>query len=575
MAIGIMYLENRILLDLIDENGGTSSNGSSSAPKRTTSHITSEQLHWLKLAEMYRALNEYDIVSSIFSDKMPSVRPEIPKAIECELNNDFIKASEYYRTVINQQCKFEQDFAFQSYFNCLAQMSDWSTLDHSIQQQIQSLDELWTDEWNQENLLPHLMQIKLRETLDGSTDNTEFLHQLDTWTQIPERSQYIMLNFGEELMMFYIANRNYRRAKFHSEERIRAFIAEWSHLNVLSNKVRASKLLTIRNVAEMNNYAELLLLTDEQPRRQNLVETLKLRWTQSKPNACDATLLWDTLITYRTYVCALICTQIQSTDLLTCIEDMNLTLLDLSLQQQNIRLSDHIIERLAPFDEQPMDKHGLLFNIARSKHQTMKTFGKLTSETDQMKLLRKAWHRLEDEVLIHDELLNEMPIVHIKALTQMSQTVSTIFDLWPKINEIDANNFKSNIFHYASSSDHENIDYRLFEHARNCLRKCVEIAEKHFQSNLLINTESMYNIGETYEKLAQFCLDYNSNNRLQESSLNLTETIIQSILRGMQYESKIAQKKFPLILQIPNMEDDELKTIFVAEVSKISKYHLQ
>lgn len=454
MAIGILYLENRIAADLFDASN-TVETTSSCASKRSNSTITDEQQHWLKLGEMYRALGEHDIVAAIFAEKMPDVNANMATAIECELRNDYSSACSHYWNIINRECQVEQDFAYQSYYNCLAQMGDWTGLMESVERQIDSVEEIWTDDWNMENVLPHLMQTKLRDILAGESRSIDFLRELESWTQTPDRRQYIMLNFGEELMMFHIANQNYRQARVHSEERVRAFIAEWSHLNVLSSKVRSQKLLNIRNVAEMNSYAQMLLANMPYDRHES-IGNLVVRWSQSKPNPCDSTLLWDTLIAYRTFVCTLINRmqnerQQTETVLINCIDDMSLTLLDLALTQQNIKLSDHIIQQLSPYDDQSMDARGLSFNIARSKHQTMKIDTKQLAG-DQMHLLIPAWHRLEDEVLAHVDLLNGLPLVNIKALTQMAQTVMSIFDIWPNVHGA-LTKYRADIFHYASMSD--------------------------------------------------------------------------------------------------------------------------
>lgn len=114
----------------------------------------------------------------------------------------------------------------------------------------------------------------------------------------------------------------------------------------------------------------------------------------------------------------------------------------------------------------------------------------------------------------------------------------------------------------------ENVEHRLFEHARQCLSKSVEIAENHFQQQIGISTnhdKPELIIGQTYETLAQFCLDYNANARLRD--LDMDEILVRSILRGMQYESRNAQQQFPLLLQLPNIDHATWKTIFNDEVS--------
>lgn len=114
----------------------------------------------------------------------------------------------------------------------------------------------------------------------------------------------------------------------------------------------------------------------------------------------------------------------------------------------------------------------------------------------------------------------------------------------------------------------ENIEHRLFEHARQCLRKSAEIAENHFEQQLNTSTKSQLIIGQTYDTLAQFCLDYNANERLADVP-NMDDILVRSILRGMQYESPNAQQQFPLLLQLPDVDQATWKTVFKDEVRVI------
>lgn len=423
MAIGILYLENRLICDW-DTSGEPSS-------KKSTSSATNVEQHWLKLAEIYRGLAEDDIVAGIFAEKL-RMDDQIPRAIEYELNNNFEAAQKIYMEIANQGSDFVKDFAYQSYYNCFMHMGNWSDLLETVERQLDNMEQLWVDPWNMENLLPHIMRCQLRQTLDGEMRSRDFITNLEDWIHSEERWEYLKLNFAEELMMFHIANKDFRRAKFHAEEYTTTFIAEWPNLNVLSDKVRNLKLLNIRTVAETQKYAELLLESNSTDAvAQNFIN----RWNQSKPGIHDSTILWDTLIAYRSFISALALNNKESlTALGNCVNHMNFALLDVSLAQENFKLSDKIIHRLTPCQ---MDKTNVLsieWQLARSAQQSTKA--KTRMPVEALELYLKAWDRIDVEIL-PNPLLVTHPKVQFKTLNNVARLATSVSEILPQIDAVD------------------------------------------------------------------------------------------------------------------------------------------
>lgn len=51
------------------------------------------------------------------------------------------------------------------------------------------------------------------------------------------------------------------------------------------------------------------------------------------------------------------------------------------------------------------------------------------------------------------------------------------------------------------------------------------------------------------------------------SDPTLEDCFVRSILRAIKYDSKEAQLLFPTLLQIENLRDDRVKSVFIFEVS--------
>lgn len=289
-SLGILYVENRLHFK---------SESESRSEKSSNSSVNIDEDRWLKLSKMYRNLTEHDIVAGIFADKL-NVDDKITRAIELEQNNDFVEAQKIYLEVILRQNKLEVDFSYEAYYKCFEYLSDWSALSTTLQKQYESYDELWSDEWNFENLLPLVIKSELRLILNGHTENRQdFLDELKKWLLMADRSDHIKINFGEELMMFHIANSDYLSARVHSEQHLTAFISDWCTLNNMSHKIRYKKLLNVRNVAEIHKYSQMLSTADTKSKE---IDTYCQLWKHSQPEPFDSMILWDAMTTYRMFV---------------------------------------------------------------------------------------------------------------------------------------------------------------------------------------------------------------------------------------------------------------------------------
>lgn len=420
MSIGILYIENRLHFN-------SEASGSRSG-KLSNSSIDNDEDRWLKLTKLYRNLTEHDIVAGIFADKL-NVDDKITRAIELEQNNDYLNAQKVYLEVILRQNKLEVDFGYEAFYKCFEYLSDWSTLSTTLQQQYQSYDELWTDEWNFENILPLVIKSELRMILNGNTENRQaFLDELKKWLLMSDRADFIKIHFGEELMMFHIANSDYLSARVHSEQHLTAFISEWCTLNSMSHKIRSKKLLNVRNVAEIHKYSKLLTAACIELKE---IDNFCQLWKHSNPQPFDSITLWDAMTTYRLFVGEIlkfsIADETVQQNISASITDIMFKLLDLSLIQNNLKLSDVIFDKLSQYEHQSNDPLSLDWHLARCKQHSLKA-SQNPSSHQKLELYCNAWIELDANVT-ENALTVQHTDKHINALRFVSDISLGIAEL--------------------------------------------------------------------------------------------------------------------------------------------------
>lgn len=454
-AIGILLLESRL-----SENGYSMS---LIGPNSSTLSVDDQTLHWLKLANMYYHLSEYDIVAGIFADKLPSDR-RLAKAIEFESCGNLPKAHELYAEIIDTPSledttrpPIESDFAYQSYYNCFVKMGRWRDLKYRIDDQIiVDPEELWTEDWNKENLLPLYIRSELRMILNSSMKDRIFFDNIQAWIRNPERIEHIISNFSEELMMLFIANKNYQEARVFSEKYFIRFLADWRNISILSDKVRNGKILDIRKVAEIQKYTQLL--TDSNINRYVMNEFVN-RWYNTQMEITDSVTMWDSLISYRRFICALTASAIDPNDtessllakkLTESVFDMYFKLLDIALKQNNLELSNTIMSQTKRHIRNDLvDKRSAQWNIANCKFLQLKGQNLLPIESVEMILT--AWDHINDTIVKYNNILEINPDIYISALERIPEISENLFDLLPKVLHLDEE-IKRKIFECTGSS---------------------------------------------------------------------------------------------------------------------------
>lgn len=150
------------------------------------------------------------------------------------------------------------------------------------------------------------------------------------------------------------------------------------------------------------------------------LQEMTIRWANAQPQLWDSTLLWDRIIAYRIFVCALLNVD-NNEELINTLEQTRFQLLDVTLHQRNMRLSNQLLQGLVN------DKKNYKWIIARSKLQSLKATHS-TSVQQSLKLHFSAWDRIDQDIL---NCMTPQPDsnVQIKALQELCQITNRITEI--------------------------------------------------------------------------------------------------------------------------------------------------
>ncbi|VEN54375.1 unnamed protein product [Callosobruchus maculatus] len=138
-----------------------------SMSKRKPGQIDGEKELWLKLAELYRELEEWDIMQTIFIEKVDG-GTQIKTAIQLESESKYREAQDVYQQIIADSSGDWNDFYWESYLRCFANLGDWEKLPEAINLALEDDNTwrgLWDDKRCQRKLLPWYIDAHVKKGL--------------------------------------------------------------------------------------------------------------------------------------------------------------------------------------------------------------------------------------------------------------------------------------------------------------------------------------------------------------------------------------------------------------------------
>ncbi|XP_053670241.1 DNA-dependent protein kinase catalytic subunit-like [Anopheles nili] len=569
LTMGVLYLEGKLADgDEFDEE-----------PVCTGGRRSSEAEHWLQLSILYHTLREHNVVVGIFGDKQDS-DPRLREAIELEALGRYDRAYRAYDELISTispaRCE-ERNFCQKSAYDCLLRLGQWEVLLDKIGGQVTHHDQLWSDEWNREHLLPNYMHGNVRLNLAGDVRGREFCRILEEWMHIPDRSEHIKQQFGEELAALQIACAETVRARMYAEQSHRQFLEEWHCAGVLSEVVRIECLLGVRKVIELLAYTEVLERNPQEMER--VTGELVATWKHAHPSVTDSLTVWDTIVAYRRFLLEQLKFKHPSGDLSqlsTLLFELELHLLEVASEQNNVKFVGNLIARLRSDEattgaREPLMEQVLRRRIARLRYDRMRqvesscslTAGLLGGFRRLARLITQTPHGTED---------SGMARAKQSAWTELFQYAQTVRemtggDVRPEdrsmVLEIIAIAGQQNVQNLSEQEEGEGLNGRLRQFSLHCLQRSIDAVQ---QSDVVLtelnNTGSMSELSAAYLCLARYCYDELDLQQNDTEVLTLERMLVTSLLPAMKYGSREARHLFPVLLQLRNLQNGVLRDEF-------------
>uniref|UniRef100_A0A182XXN1 non-specific serine/threonine protein kinase n=1 Tax=Anopheles stephensi TaxID=30069 RepID=A0A182XXN1_ANOST len=587
LTMGALYLEAK-LTDAADFD---------EEPVRTGGRITSEAEHWLQLSSLYQAMHEHSVLEGIFAEKLDS-DPQLREAIELEALGRYDRAHRAYCELvmrISQARVEERNFCYKSAFNCLLQLGQWDVLLDEIGNQVTSHEELWSDDWNLENLLPNYVHGNVLLVLAGNEAGREFYNMLQQWLHIPDRAKHIRQQFGEALTALYISGQEMVRARMFGEQTERQFLDEWHCAGVLSGLVRTDCLLSVRKVIELVAYSELLeeCTTD---RLEQATAGLIASWQNARPASTDSLTTWDTLIAYRRFLLVKLESKCgpQGSDgvgdtlgnvskLSRLLYELELQLLDVAFEQNNIKYAGRLIASLRNSEScvglrEPSVEHVLRRKIARIRFDRMRHVEGSSNQIQPLLRGFKQLAKINDQIAVVE---NEPDMARVKRTAwtevyQLSESVRTIIkSTGEDLAEADSAHIQQMIGVVMKLPDEGRVvegislSERLGRLSTHCLQRSIDVLRPDSSSG----SSALVELAEAHLRLARYCYEELSPERSEEEELPVERTLVSSLLPAIQYGSREARHLFPVLLQLRNLQNNTLRSEFHERSSLVPSWN--
>nr|CAD7199224.1 unnamed protein product [Timema douglasi] len=551
-------------------------------PKRARVRTDTGQQLWLKLAELYGHLDEWDVVRGIFRDKV-QCGDSVEEALLAEATGFWREARDLYQETLQDSECLVHDYCYQALYKCLAHLSDWDRLNTNVKSQAADgdLDQLWKDSWCQEQVLPWLFssEIQLKLSQVDPTGKTvaswPFLATVQKWLDDEDKAQHLRYNYSYMLALMYILKRDFELANHHAAQDLTLFLETWSHLSPLEDKLRTASMLDLQRSADMHVYLEFAGATNNARYQQN-VTTIVDRWSHTLPCTADSLLHWDKRVMTRCGFIAqmkgrLIPMGQQSELLVQRIKnlqtEMELSLIDTALAQSNFYVARKFLERtkskVGGGDMEQSVRWGLYFSRAKWLRAQLED-----EPANQLKWTLAAWMQLDD--LLESKVAQNDCTLHISIQQHQSvlargarHHISAAPHILADIDPVSLDGLTRRVS--AGSHSPEALIEGLKEFGLSCLLKATQ----------LVKTDSLPGhqttlVAETYLLLAQYCRSLVERDDGNQSVIYDTH-IVTSILRAMKHGSRQARQLFPCLLQISSIANITKET-FQKESSDVPEW---
>ena len=500
IVTGVLFLESQ-LVHLLNEPEEL--DGEPNAKRQCVAEDTTKLKHWLKLIELNYKMSEYEVISGIFTEKLnlvPETRKSLISAIDSESRGHFVDASQVYEQLIrNSEARNqnEKEFYYQSFFNCLANLSDWREIAKEIRAQFNSYNDVWDEQmpFHRETFLPHLLKSELRMILNEDIDD-EFTVILEDWINDDQKSSMLREMFPEEVTMLHILESKFAEGSVEAEHALRNLSDEWSCLEMLDEKMKCLK--NARTLAELTNFITIM----SSPSPEKKLEKLYQNWKLSVPKSSDSLIQWGDLISYRRNFHKLVDNEETPRDA-TCLLDIQRNLINVAFAQNNCDAAKFLINGLKDEirGEKSVEKI-IKCNLAIGKYNFIVAEQRLTSPDEQMIKLCSGLSKLTDGVFKRPGSKNFSKVLietHCCA-SEISWKLWTIYENCRATAQVVPEEYQLRILQLIDGN--LDVSESLLRFAESSLKEAKKLAQVHLNNNY--GTDAELILADTFLKLGKF-----------------------------------------------------------------------
>uniref|UniRef100_A0A8D3BVD0 DNA-dependent protein kinase catalytic subunit n=1 Tax=Scophthalmus maximus TaxID=52904 RepID=A0A8D3BVD0_SCOMX len=581
---GILLLEENLLQAVVHEPPAKRSQGRREIPPDTNK--------WIHLARLYRSLEDYDVVRSIFSGKV-GTKSITCAALQAEASTDFAEAVKLYNEALNTEdwsdgepTDSEKDFWEIAAMDAYSHLTEWKSLQYCSTVNIDensppNLERMWSEPLHQEMYLQHMIRSMLKQLQLGEMDQT-LLSFVDKAMRVEERKKLLESHYSQELSLLYILQEDYDRAKYYTNYAMQLFIESYSSVDTLLTQSRLTVLQSVQALTEIQDFLQFIR---GEVSMSGLKWLIRL-WTERYPDAkVDPVNVWDDIITSRCFFLDKIREKLRghapsdsmevdgsedpADDVDTLVNDckfnMKLHMANSAWEQNNFAVATKLLKNL---HREAKTKRGLLMPWVHSFSHYSQRRSRAQGPVEQISAMLKTIPLLGKKERRTPELYNKI-FRYQKVLQGTSFNIlATAVGRSPSVlGTIDRDKAERVVRLSGAAWPIENPKVGLQLQALKLLCDGTRKADEELQSYSQDCVESS-SITETYMALANFC-----DKRLREEEqsdadlLMLPVHVVQSMLKALKMNSEEARLKFPRLLQLIELYPSETLDLMTKEMT--------
>ncbi|XP_046740371.1 DNA-dependent protein kinase catalytic subunit-like [Diprion similis] len=552
LPLGALLLEEKIILGDMQEK-------TEPIPKRSKYEvqICDAENDWLQLASIYKCMNDYDIVQSIFGCE--KFGKELQEASLAQAAGNWSTARIFYENAFDINEGLVRSYCQESLFTCLAYLSDWGKINQLIEIELGgNFDALWHGRINENWMASWALQAQIHKMVENDHSDA-FANSLTDWVNTKDKLVQLKKSYGEETAIFYIAqNPEFsENCLTHALENLRE---QWQHLNPLYYEHKITNYLKLRGLSDIKTY--LKCIKDKKQLTQN-VQYILTAWNNNMPSNQDNLLLWDKHIAYRLYFLGLLKQLFEaqeSNETNQTLEKLNnaivkhcLNVVNAAYSQCNRNFMKKYLKQSEPFQT---DDNSSLHKEWQCTLAIYKYLCYLDYKTPEKKVeaFVNSWevlHKLDTDNCCDAK-------VQIDIRQHISSLVIELQKLIIKdepIGKILLGNLQK-LEYLPIVCEKENIVKQLSDYCLNNMKKCYDLADAKHKA-------------KCYLTVSVYCHSVGS---YSGGTLELSEEFVHSTLSAMSYGSLEASQYFPCLLNLDYSQNSNLKQIFECVSAKVETW---